>query len=366
MGLSCHRTAQKVVEILKPLRYRLQTGLACSGIVATLGTGSPVVALRVDMDALPIKEETGLPFASQVDGVMHACGHDGHIAMGLGVAHVLARLLKEMKGTVNLIFQPGEEHPGGAHLMIEEGALTRDFPECIIGVHLDPKLSAGEVGLHYGIMSGSNDEFTIRLRGKGGHCAYPHQTIDPFPAAAALINAIQVIVSRNSDPFDPLSVSLAEIKGGEGHNVIPQEILLKGTIRSINSGSRRLVQQRLQEIITGIERTFQIKGDLQVVEGEPVMRCDETITGMAEETLKRLLGEEKVIRLTQPSLGVDDFVFFAQQVPATYLRLGCYDASRGYYVHPLHNSRFDFDEELLVKGVEVLSSVLYRRLLEEV
>jgi amidohydrolase len=361
--LACHYTAQKVIEIVEPLHYRLQTGLACSGIVATLGVGSPVVALRVDMDALPVKEETGVPFASRVEGVMHACGHDGHTAIGLGVAHVLACLLREARGSVKLIFQPGEEYPGGATLMIKEGALAGDFPDCIFGMHLYPELPSGKIGLRYGTLTASNDEFTIKLQGKSGHCAHPHQGIDPFPAVATFINAIQTVVSRNADPLDPMVVGLAAIRGGAGHNTISEEISLKGTIRCLTSGNRKLARQKLQDIITGLEKTFQIRGSLQVVRREPVMSCDETVTRMAEETLKQFLGKEEIVEIKQPSLGADDFAYFAQQIPATYLRLGCYDACKGY-VHMLHSNRFNFDEELLVKGVEALSVVMYRAPLE--
>lgn len=361
LGLDCHRTAARVAEVLEVLGCRVRSGLAGSGLVASLGQGSPAVGLRVDMDALPLQEQTGLPFASAVDGVMHACGHDGHTAIGLGVASVLARLLPEREGSVFFFFQPGEEFPGGARRMIEEGALDGALPEWIVAMHLFPDLPQGIIGLRYGIMTAAEAEITVVLRGRGGHAAYPHRCADPFPAAAAFIQALQGIVSRSADPLEPLVISLGEIRGGSGHNTIPEEITIKGTARSLTRENQALVRRRMEEILEGLERSYRVQCSLLMEEAVPLLACDEESTAAAEAALVEMYGRESVVRIGRPSLGVDDFAFFAQKIPATYLRLGCGDPTRGY-IHPLHHNRFDFGEKLLARGVEAVSAILLNRL----
>jgi len=362
LGLDCFRTASIVATELDRLNFTVRTGFARSGVIAGLGKGLPVVALRVDMDALPIDEETGLPFASRVKGAMHGCGHDGHTTIGLGVAHVMSKVLAGMPGRLVLIFQPGEEYPGGAAEMIKEGVLQEENPAMIMGLHIFPDLPFGKIGLRYGVMTASNVEFSIEMRGQGGHGAYPHKSVDPFPAAAALINAIQTIVSRNIPPLDALVVSLTEINGGAGYNVIPKVISLKGTVRSLSDAHKETALKRLQDILRGIETTFQVSASLEITDREPIMVCDDKITGLAEEALADYFGQDTIIRISQPSLGVDDFSFFARLVPATYLRLGSHDEEKGY-IYPLHSTCFDFDEQLLVKGVEAASIILWRNLL---
>ncbi len=358
--LDCFNTSAIVAEELKKINFNVRTGYAKTGIVASFGNSSPVVAVRVDMDALRIEERTKLPFASKKKGIMHGCGHDGHTAIGLGVAHVMSSVLSKLPGKIILIFQPGEEYPGGAPIMIKDGALE-DKPDMIFGMHIFPDLPFGKIGLRYGVMTASNVEYSIDIIGKEGHGAYPHRTIDPFPAAASMINSIYTIVSRNIPPLDSQVISLSEIKGGAGYNIVPSSISIKGTIRSLDETNKETALKRIKEIASGIETSFRVSTDLKITEREPVMICDEAITALAENALVEYFGKDSVVRLTQPSMGVDDFSFYTKLIPATYLRLGCYDHEKGY-TSPLHTSSFDFDEDLLVKAVEAISIIIYKAL----
>lgn len=357
LELDCFRTASIVAEELERSGFSIQTGYAKTGIVASIGEGTPVAAFRVDMDALPIEEETGLPFASAIKGVMHACGHDGHTAIGLGVAHLFSKALKEKPGKLVLFFQPGEEFPGGAEIMIAEGALVKEKPDTILGMHIFPDLPAGKIGLRYGVMTAAINEFAIEVQGRGGHGAYPHKLIDPFPPVAALINALQTIVSRNTPPLEALVISLGEIRGGASHNVVPGIITLKGTMRTLSNEIEQKALSRLDEIAQSLETAYRVKIELKIKRCMPTMECDHHLTRMAEKTLADYFGQDSIAIIGSPSLGGDDFSHFACLVPAVYLRLGCYDSKKGY-INPLHTSRFDFDEDLLVKGVEAASVVL--------
>jgi amidohydrolase len=363
LELNCYQTAAVVSRHLLDLGLEVQTGIAETGVIGVLRSPDPgpVVALRVDMDALPIGEQTGLPFASRVDGVMHACGHDGHTAIGMGVASVLAHCRDSLQGTVKFIFQPGEEFPGGSKIMITGGALDNPKVDAILGGHIYPNLPLGKVGVRYGVMTAADDEFTVELLGTGGHGAYPHQCADPIVAAGHLITTLQSIVARNTDPLDSLVISLGQITGGSGHNVIPERVILKGTIRSISECSRETAHQRLQEILNGIRQTFGVEYLLEMIPGNPSLRCDHQLTAFVEESLVDLVGREQVISIPAPSMGAEDFAYFAEQVPATYLRLGSRDEAGGY-VHALHTPYFDFDEQILIDGTKIFAKLISRLL----
>jgi len=337
LELNCCHTAEVVSRHLLDLGLEVQTGIAETGVVGVLTSPNPgpVVALRVDMDALPIGEQTGLPFASRVDGVMHACGHDGHTAIGMGVAAVLARCRDSLQGTVKFIFQPGEEFPGGSKIMIAGGVLDRPRVDAVLGGHIYPNLPRGKIGVRYGVMTAADDEFKVELQGTGGHVAYPHQCADPIVAAGHLITALQSIVARNTDPLDSVVVSLGQVTGGSGYNVIPERVILKGTIRSISECSRETALQRLKQILSGIQQAFGVEHSLEVIPGNPALRCDHHLTAFVEGCLVDLLGREQVVSIPVPSMGAEDFAYYAEQVPAAYLRLGSRDEAGGY-LHALH------------------------------
>ena len=367
LELRCDETAALVSSVLQKHGLEVITGIAQTGVVGILRGDypGPVAALRVDMDALPIQEQTNLSFASQNHGVMHACGHDGHTAIGLGVAAVLSELKPTLKGTVKFIFQPGEEKPGGAKLMMEGGVLQNPDVEVLFGFHIFPDVPSGSVGISRGVVCAGNVDFEITLTGRGGHGAKPELCNDPITAAGFLITGIQSIVSRNSDPRDPLVISICQITGGDNFNVIPEKVFLKGTIRAFNDKTHKLAQKRLSEILQGLETGFGLNAELRIVpDGTPVLRNDLKIAKFAEAECVRLLGRDSVIELDVPSMGADDFAYFANEVPSAYLRLGCHDESKGF-IHKLHEPYFDFDEKILAVGTKVFSHLLASYLNEQ-
>ncbi|RYD06749.1 hypothetical protein N752_03475 [Desulforamulus aquiferis] len=361
LGLECYNTAAMVSEQLQKFGYDVKTGIAKTGVLGTLhGTGpGPVVALRVDMDALPIEEQTELPFASEIEGVMHACGHDGHTAIGLGVAAALAQI-KDFNGTVKLIFQPGEESPGGAKAMVEEGVLESPRVDALFGCHIFPSLPEGIIGLRYGTMTAGNDEFIIVLQGVGGHAGYPSRCSDPIVAAGHLILAVQTIVSRSNDPANPLVVSITEINGGNRFNIIPDTVTLKGTIRSTEEHSREIALQRLKELVEGIKHSFDIQYSLQIIAKDSALICDQELTKFTEEILGNLIGRDRVKLIGNSSMGSEDLVNFSKVVPTTYLRIGSYEANN--YVHNLHTPNFDFNEQILIDATYILSHLILQYL----
>ncbi len=362
-GLECERTAAVVAEQLRSLGWEVKTGVARTGVIGTLrGTRErPVVGLRVDMDALSLEEKTGRDFASERKGLMHACGHDGHTAMGLGVATVLTHFRETIPGTIKCIFQPGEEGPGGAPIMIDEGALEDPGVDFLLGCHIHPSLPSGTVGICYGTVTAGDYEFEMTLRGRGGHGARPHESNDPIIAAGHLITALQTIVSRRSDPLKPMVITLGEIHGGTGSNVIPDEVSLKGIVRYVASETKETALAGLKDILAGTQATFGMATHFRCLEEIPPMRLDDGAAARVEKAVLELLGEDGIVRIREVSMGADDFAYFTEKVPCGYLRFGCYDEEKGF-VHVLHNARFDFDEAVLEQGTLTLSHLIYRLL----
>ena len=363
LGLECHHTAKIVAEQLSELGLDVRTGVVKSGVVGTLNGGAPgpVVALRVDMDALPIQEQTSLSCSSLVPGVMHACGHDGHTALGLGAAALLASVRDSFSGTVKFIFQPGEESPGGAKLMIAEGALENPHVDLLIGCHIHPAFPSGSIGIPSGTVTAGNYEFQITLRGVGGHAARPQQCKDPIVAASHLVIALQTIGSRRIDPTEPVVLSIGEIHGGSGCNIIPEEVRLKGTIRYVDNSTKHTALQELQKIVSGLELQFDVTVTMEKLHDDPPMIISEEFANRTAGIATELFGTDAVLRIPKPSMGSEDFAYFTQQAPCMYFRLGSFDETQGY-IHDLHNPHFDFDEAILEKGVLFLAFLMLRNL----
>jgi len=320
--------------------------------------GSRVIAMRVDMDALPVYEETGVAYSSKVKGYMHACGHDAHTTIGLGVAKVLSEMENFWSGQVKIIFQPGEECLEGAKLMISRGALEAPNVDIILGLHLDPQLPLESVGLRSGQLNAYADQFCVEIRGKSGHGAYPHLAKDPVVAAATLVQALQTVVSRDLKPTDAGVISIGQIRGGTAPNIIPEKVVLNGTIRSLNSNTRRDIFDRMKSIVDGLKKAFGVDCSLLFGEGSPPVICEKKITEFVRQALTEVLGNDLVVILSEPSMGSEDFAFFTQRIPSTMLKLGCRSEEKGY-IYPLHSSQFNFDEEILVYGVTIFSYLIF-------
>ncbi len=344
-------TTAYIIEQLRPMGVRLQTP-AATGVVATLEGNAPgtTVVIRADIDALPIHEENDVEYRSLKDGVMHACGHDGHAAILLGVADVLTKCGNRFSGTVKLLFQHAEElYPGGAQELIAAGALEgADFA---LGLHLVSHIPVGRAGIRAGPIQASSDTFTIEIEGKGGHGAYPHETVDATLVCAQLVVNLQTIVSRRVNPLQPAAVSVGQIRAGTANNVIAQRATLSGTVRTFDDETRSAIRREVQRIA---EHTCGLTGAQCRVEyelGYPPLVNDAEISEVMRESAVSVLGESCVHEMA-PSMGADDFAYYAKEVPAAFMFLG--SGSPGYDF-PHHHPRFDVDERSLEHGVAILT-----------
>ncbi len=342
-------TGKLVAETLEKTGLVVKRGVAKTGVVGSLHGKKPgkAVALRSDMDALPITEATGLPFASKNPGKMHACGHDSHTAIGLGAAMILSELKDEFAGEVRFLFQPSEErNPGGAPYMIEEGAL--DGVSKVFGLHVLAQAEAGTVGFCPGEMMASADELYITIRGKSGHGARPHHTIDPVVVTAQVILALQTLVSRNLDPFAQGVISICSIHGGFAPNIVPNEVKLVGTLRAMSDEWRNYAHKRIHEIVNGICFSARAEAEIKIDLGYPVLVNDESETAFAESCATELFGGDRVFR-AERLMGAEDFAYYLQKVPGTFYRLGIRNEAEGITAD-IHNDHFTIDESSMKAG----------------
>jgi amidohydrolase len=345
-------TSAYLAARLRALGLEPQVGVGGYGMkVVVEGAGSgPTVGLRADMDALPIQEETGLPFASQNPGVMHACGHDVHTATLFGAAAALARVRGRLHGRAVLLFQPGEEKdPGGASLMIRDGCLENPAIDAIFGLHILPSLDAGAMTFGAGPRMAAPDEFVVSILARGGHAARPELTPDPVLAAAQAIVALQQIVARNVAPFQQAVVTVGAIQGGAASNVIPNRVTFRGTVRTMSEQVRQLIPGRIEQIIRGVCEAAGTAYELRYSRGYPVLVNDGPMTELARRSAESVLGPERVGEM-EPSMGGEDFAYFLQQVPGSFCRLGC-SAPQNTERYGLHTSRLLVDESCMETGV---------------
>lgn len=328
----------------------LLEGNAFVGLIRGKEEGK-TIALRADMDGLPIGEETGLDFAS-TNGAMHACGHDAHTAMLLGAAKILNDNRQLLKGNVKLFFQPGEELPGGALPMIEEGAMENPKVDAVMGLHngdLHKEIPRGKIGVRYGPMMAAADRFFIKIKGRGSHAAYPEQSVDPITIAAELITALQTIVSRETAAIDPAVLSISKIQGGYNTNIIPGEVELEGTVRTFNPHTRKRIARRIEEMTRGITAAMQADCQVKYEFKYPALINSDSFTDFFVESAKKILPEEDIIRLKEPVMGAEDMAYFLEKAPGTYFFLNNIREIDGKS-YPHHNSKFDLDESLFYKG----------------
>ncbi|MCP9235687.1 M20 family metallopeptidase [Lewinella sp. JB7] len=336
--------------------------VAGTGLIAEIsGAAGPTIALRADMDALPIQEANEVAYRSRTDGVMHACGHDVHTASLLGAARILQQSRKQLRGTVRLLFQPGEEKlPGGATLMIRDGALVSPTPAAIFGQHVHPPLAAGSVGFRSGIYMASTDELYLTVRGRGGHGAMPHQSVDPIVITAQVITALQQLVSRETDPTLPVVLTFGRVESeGGATNVIPNAVHLEGTLRTLDEDWRKELHLRLRRTAEGIAAALGGTAELRIEHGYPFLKNDEALTLWARDRARELLGEERVVDLPIRMTG-EDFAFYSHHLPACFYRLGVNGPPHGG--SPVHTDTFDIDEACLETGSGLLAWLALQRL----
>lgn len=357
------RTAARVAEHLKSFGMEVEEGVGGTGVVGLFhgDTSGETLALRADMDALPIQEETAVPYASCNAGVMHACGHDAHMTMLLGAARVIAKspdLRNRIRGRVKFIFQPGEEGGHGAREMIAAGVLENPRVDMIVAAHVAPLLPIGTVGIYLREACASADAFEVKIIGQGAHAAYPHLSRDPILSGAYFITALQSVASRNVDPSKGLVVSVTRVLGGTATNIIPDEMVIGGTIRALHPEVRDLAIRRLKELVRGICEAHEVRGGITLSEGYPPMVNHEPVSRFIAEAASGMVGENRVL-FRRPKFGSEDFSYFLERCPGAGFELGCANEAEGI-THMLHTSRFNLDERVLTLGVE-----LYVRLIEK-
>tara|TARA_B100000959_G_scaffold72905_1_gene77410 strand:- start:12 stop:1178 length:1167 start_codon:yes stop_codon:yes gene_type:complete len=351
LGYQEENTAAIITEELKKLGIKATAGIAKTGVVGRIDTEKtgPVVALRADMDAIAIQEETGLEFASEVKGVMHACGHDGHVAMLIGAAAILKQSLEA--GSVILVFQPAEEGEGGAQKIMESGLL--EDAKAIYACHLDRHFKVGQLVVQNGTISAFTDRFEISIKGRGGHVAQPHDTVDAIVVASLIVMSLQTIVSREVNPMHPSIVSVGQIEGGTVPNAVAENARLCGTVRTTEEHVRKQIIAGIKRIVNAAGRLHNADVKVEIIKGYPAVTntCDES--EIARTAVKNIIGDEALIDTQFASMGGEDFSFYLEKIPGCLVRLGA--QKEGFANIPAHSATFDFDESALGVGAAFLA-----------
>ena len=369
LGYQERRTSEVVQRELKAMGVQFVAGLAGgTGVLAHIpvnGHDVKAIGLRADMDALPILEETGVPYASKTPGVMHACGHDGHTTMLLGAARVLSTMAKQggLRRPVTFVFQPAEEGGAGGKRMVEDGCLDGSVlgppVENMFGLHGWPELPLGVVSTRVGPMLAAADRFELTVEGTGGHAAYPHFSTDPILAASAIVTSLQQIASRNVGPLESIVVSVTQFHSGTAHNIIPPAVQLAGTVRTLKPEIQALARQRLEDIASSIARAHRCTAKLDYHVGYPVTRNDAAAVAIFEEVARRTLGEPQVRPLENPVMGGEDFSYYCNEVPSCFFALGL--LPKGNERMPkLHQATFDFNDDAIAIGVRMFCALALR------
>ena len=368
IGFEEFRTSDLVAERLARWGYAVTRGLGGTGVVGQLqrGNGSRKLGLRADMDALPIQETTGLPHASVQAGLMHACGHDGHTAMLLAAAEHLATSAK-FDGTLNLIFQPAEESLGGARKMMEDGLFDRFPCDAIFAMHNLPGFRPGQLLLREGAAMASSENILVHIEGAGGHGAMPHMSADPVVAGAAIVMALQTIVSRNVDPLKMAVITVGAFQAGVANNVIPQNAVLKLSVRALDRGVRALLRQRIVEVVELQAKSYGVTARVDFLPGYPVLVNTPAETEVAREVALALVGADNVVLQTEPLTASEDFAYMLDQVPGSYLFIGNGDAAHGGHgACMVHNPNYDFEDRNIPVGAAFWVALTQRYLVKYV
>jgi amidohydrolase len=355
LGLQLPETQQAVLDSLADLPVSARTGTALTSVVVDLTGGrgaGPTILLRGDMDALPMPEDSGVDYASDVDGAMHACGHDAHTAMLAGAVRVLAARHDEFAGTVRFMFQPGEEGFHGARFMIEEGVLDNPHVDAVFALHVTPNAPSGVISSRGGPIMAAPDVLDIRVKGKGGHASSPYLANDPMPVAAEIVTALQVFATRRIDTFDPVVVTITKVRAGTTSNVIPEEVVMQGTLRSVSERSRKKALEGIARLVQNIAAAHEMDAIFEHETGYPVTVNDPAFVRFTEAVSRRLLGDGGYFEMPAPVMGAEDFSYLLQQRQGAFAFLGvCPPGHKPTEAHACHSNRMTIDESALRNGV---------------
>ena len=364
LGFEVLRTSQIVKDFLTkegiPFYSFAKTGV-CGLIEGEKKGENKTIALRADMDALPIQDKKKCLYSSRVQGKMHACGHDGHTAILLGAAKILNKYKKSFQGQVKLIFEPAEETTGGAPIMIKEGVLENPRVDMIVGLHVTEDLDIGKIKIRKGASNAASNPFIIRIKGSGGHGAHPEDTVDPIIVAANVVTALQTIVSREISPLASAVITVGSIHGGTAQNIIPEEVVLSGIIRTVTKEDRSYCTERIGKLIKGICTAFRAEAEVLIEDGYPCLYNEDGAVDRVRKSAEAILGKENVVEQQNPSMGVESFAYFAQERPAAFYFLGTKNVTKNTD-KPAHSSLFDIDEESLPLGVALQCDIVYEYL----
>ena len=353
------KTSAFIAEKLRELGAEdIRERIGKSGVTALVRGALPgkTLAIRADFDALPIAEETGLPFASK-NGLMHACGHDGHTAMALGAAKLLLAQKAELKGVVKFIFQPAEETVQGAKAMLDDGAMDDPAVDAVLGLHtgcLWKEIGPGEVGVRYGALMAAVDRFHITFKGKGGHGATPHLTVDPVTMASTAVLELQTILSRELSPLDPAVLTIGRIEGGRAFNIIAENCAIEGTVRTLSPATRAFVEERIRAIASKVAEGMRGEAEVSYFAGPPALINNDDFTKKFQAFAKTIVGEDKVKEISEPTMGGEDVAFVLEKAPGTFFVHGSCNPDKGH-IYPHHNPKFDIDEDTLPLGTALLA-----------
>jgi amidohydrolase/hippurate hydrolase len=357
------QTAEFVANILEENNIEVKRNVAGTGVVGLIKGGFPgkTIALRADMDALPIEEQTDLDFKSINPGVMHACGHDFHTSILLGTAILLSQNRHQIKGNIKLIFQPGEEKLTGAKKMIEAGVLENPSVDGIIALHCWPDLPAGSIAIRKGPITAAADFLDIKVKGKAGHAAHPNKCVDPIVIAGHIVSTLQTVVSREVAPTDPAVVTIGTINGGTASNVIPSSVHMSGMIRTVNPDLQKRMPEIISRIVTKTAESMNGEAEVSYTSATPPLISDDAMVDLIDEVVTGTLGSEKLVYLENPSLGSEDFSFYAEKTPGVLFRLGTHNEKKESKLS-LHNAGVIFDEGALTTGVSIMCEAAIRYL----
>ncbi|WP_016951787.1 M20 family metallopeptidase [Anabaena sp. PCC 7108] len=355
-----YQTSAFVAGVLSSSGLHVQEGVGKIGVIGELqGTkqNDQVLAIRTDMDALPIQERSGLDYASRVKGVMHACGHDVHTTVGLGTAMVLSQIAAELGGNVRFLFQPAEEIAQGANWMVKDGAM--DNVSAILGVHVFPSIPAGSIGIRYGALTAAADNLEIIIIGESGHGARPHEAVDAIWIACQVITALQQAISRTQNPLRPVVLSIGQISGGRAPNIIADQVQLLGTVRSLHPETRAQLPKWIEGIVSNLCNSYGAKYQVNYCQGVPSVQNDYALTQLLQSSAEEAWSSEFIQVLPEPSLGAEDFSVYLEHAPGSMFRLGVGYKDR-IINHPLHHPQFEVDESAIITGVVTLAYAAYK------